>query len=75
MAAAGGVLRDGEGNWCKGFSLNIGVCSAPLAELWGVYHGLFMAWEHRVTRVELEVDSFWLVFLRQGYVTLIRCLS
>lgn len=37
MATAGGVLRDGEGNWCSGFSLNIRFCSAPLAELCRVY--------------------------------------
>jgi len=33
LAAAGGVLRDREGRWIQGFALNIGVCSAPLAEL------------------------------------------
>jgi len=37
LAAAGGVIRDGRGRWCGGFALNIGVCTAPLAELWGVY--------------------------------------
>lgn len=35
LATGGGVLRDGEGQWIQGFTLNIGVCSAPLAELWG----------------------------------------
>lgn len=39
------------------FSLNIGICSAPLAELWGVYYGLYIAWGKRVERLELEVDS------------------
>ncbi|KAL9831279.1 putative ribonuclease H domain, reverse transcriptase zinc-binding domain-containing protein [Arabidopsis thaliana] len=39
-ATAGGVLRDENGIWCGGFALNIGRCSAPLAELWGVYYGL-----------------------------------
>lgn len=31
MAAAGGSLRDETGQWRGGFSLNIGICSAPLA--------------------------------------------
>ncbi|XP_019097453.1 PREDICTED: sugar transporter ERD6-like 17 [Camelina sativa] len=57
LATAGGVLRDRMGQWCRGFALNIGICSAPLAELWGVYYGLHIAWEQRVTRLELEVDS------------------
>lgn len=34
LATMGGVLRDGEGNWCGDFTLNIGICSAPLTELW-----------------------------------------
>ncbi|KAG7592734.1 Ribonuclease H domain [Arabidopsis thaliana x Arabidopsis arenosa] len=67
LAAAGGVLRNEEGEWCGGFALNIGRCSAPLAELWGVYYGLYIAWEKRVTRLELEVDSEMVAgFLKQG---------
>ncbi|CAA7016724.1 unnamed protein product [Microthlaspi erraticum] len=50
IAAAGGVLLDEHGTWICGFALNIGVWSAPLAELWGVYYGLCMAWEQRVQR-------------------------
>ncbi|KAG7564109.1 Ribonuclease H domain [Arabidopsis suecica] len=67
LATAGGVIRDGEGNWCGGFAVKIGICSAPLAELWGVYYGLYLAWERRATRVELEVDSELVVgFLKTG---------
>lgn len=66
-ATAGGVLRDGEGNWIGGFALNIGICSASLAELWGVYYGLYIAWERGLTRVELEIDSEIVVgFLTTG---------
>lgn len=42
VAAAGGVLRLCDGSWSGGFAVNIGICSAPLAELWGVYYGLYM---------------------------------
>jgi len=67
LASAGGVLRDCTGAWCGGFSLNIGRCSAPQAELWGVYYGLYFAWEKKVPRVELEVDSEVIVgFLKTG---------
>ncbi|KAG7559686.1 Reverse transcriptase domain [Arabidopsis thaliana x Arabidopsis arenosa] len=67
LAAAGGALRDGTGRWRGGFVLNIGICSAPLAELWGVYYGLYIAWERRITRLELEVDSELVVgFLKSG---------
>ncbi|KAL9859832.1 putative RNA-directed DNA polymerase [Arabidopsis thaliana] len=65
LAAAGGVLRESNGEWRRGFAINIGICSAPLAELWGVYYGLYMAWECKVSRLELEVDSEVVVgFLR-----------
>lgn len=67
LATAGGVIRDCGGCWRGGFALNIGICSAPLAELWGVYYGLYIAWEHRITRLELEVDSEMVVgFLTTG---------
>nr|ABW81036.1 unknown [Arabidopsis lyrata subsp. lyrata] len=67
LATASGVLRNSDGKWCGGFALNIGRCSAPLAELWGVYYGLYTAWEHRVTRLVLEVDSSLVVgFLTTG---------
>lgn len=32
---AGGVLRHSVGNWCGGFAVNLEICLAPLAELWG----------------------------------------
>ncbi|CAA7018667.1 unnamed protein product [Microthlaspi erraticum] len=67
LAAAGGVLRDGNGRWYGGFSLHIGRCTAPLAELWGVYYGLVMAWEKKITKLEVEVDSELVVgILKQG---------
>jgi len=67
LATAGGVLRNSAGEWCGGFALNIGRCTAPVAELWGVYYGMYFAWEKKVTRVELEVDSTLVVgFLKTG---------
>ncbi|CAA7023633.1 unnamed protein product [Microthlaspi erraticum] len=43
------------------------ICSAPLAELWGVYYGLYIAWEKQVPRLEVEVDSELVVgFLKNG---------
>ncbi|KAG7557811.1 Reverse transcriptase domain [Arabidopsis suecica] len=66
-STAGGVIRGMAGEWLGGFALNIGVCSAPLAELWGVYYGLVIAWERGFRRVELEVDSELVVgFIKMG---------
>jgi len=67
VASAGGVLRNSAGEWCGGFAVHIGRCSAPLAELWGVYYGLYMAWAKQLTHLELEVDSEVVVsFLKAG---------
>lgn len=67
LTTAGGLIRDATGSWCGGFALNIGVCSAPLAELWGVYYGLYLTWERHITRLEVEVDSELVVgFLSKG---------
>lgn len=67
LATAGGVLRDGEGQWLGGFALNIGICTTPLAELWGVYYGLLIAWERGFRQVELELDSSLVVgWLQSG---------
>ena len=76
LATAGGVLRDEYGMWHGGFALTIGICSAPMAELWGVYYGLCIAWERGFRRVELEVDSESVVdFFGQGLMILIPCHS
>uniref|UniRef100_A0A1J3JIW1 Putative ribonuclease H protein n=1 Tax=Noccaea caerulescens TaxID=107243 RepID=A0A1J3JIW1_NOCCA len=67
LATAGGVLRNQHGEWCGGFGLNIGRCTAPLAELWGVYYGLYIAWDKKIPRLEVEVDSELVVgFLTTG---------
>ncbi|CAA7036314.1 unnamed protein product [Microthlaspi erraticum] len=66
-ATAGGVLRDGEAKWCGGFALNIGRCTAPMAELWGLYYGLCIAWEKVIERLNVEVDSSMVVgFMKTG---------
>ncbi|CAA7059778.1 unnamed protein product [Microthlaspi erraticum] len=66
-AAAGGALRNNFGDWCGGFALHIGRCTEPLAELWGVYYGLCIAWDRKILKLEVEVDSELVVgFLTTG---------
>ena len=51
--ASGGVLRDSNGSWVKGFSRKIGTSNCLLAELWALRDDLIMA---RNIHVEEKLD-------------------
>lgn len=55
-AAAGGVIRDSNSNWISGFTSSLGQCSPLEAELWGVFHGLQLAWSLGLRQIIMEVD-------------------
>ncbi|XP_052290822.1 uncharacterized protein LOC127900258 [Citrus sinensis] len=44
ISTAGGLIRDHMGCWLSGFGMMIGSCSITVAELWGLYQGLQLAW-------------------------------
>lgn len=56
-SSGGGVIRDHKEAWIFGFGMNIGHCSVTVAELWGLYHGLKLAWEHGIRWLVVEIDS------------------
>ncbi|CAL1355748.1 unnamed protein product [Linum trigynum] len=56
-AGAGGILRDHQGRWRRGFIVNMGTCSAIQAELWGIFHGLGLAWQNGSRTLIVETDS------------------
>ncbi|KAL9436228.1 hypothetical protein AB3S75_022309 [Citrus x aurantiifolia] len=56
-AGAGGVIRDSAGHWISGFCIRIGESSVLMAELWGLYQGLILAWDVGIKRLLVEVDS------------------
>ena len=60
-ASAGGLLRDCHGNFIHGFSAYLGVCSVLKAELWGVVHGLRMAWDLGYRRIQVGIDNYSVV--------------
>jgi hypothetical protein len=41
----GGLLRNSNGQWIGEFSRHLGMCSAYLAELWGVIDGLRLVYD------------------------------
>ncbi|KAH9678865.1 putative ribonuclease H protein [Citrus sinensis] len=44
FAGADGLIRDATGRWHDGFCMNIRICYVTIAELWGLYQGLVLAW-------------------------------
>ncbi|CAL1361451.1 unnamed protein product [Linum trigynum] len=55
--AAGGIIRDSDGEWIAGFMYRIGSGTAILAELWGILQGLKLAWKHGIQFLILESYS------------------
>ena len=57
VAAAGGILRNDQGNWLVGFAMNLGNYSALVAEIWGAWKALNLAWKKGYRKIILEMDS------------------
>ncbi|KAL6528599.1 hypothetical protein OROMI_029244 [Orobanche minor] len=57
QGAIGGVLRDERGSWIWGFFQKIQTPSVDESEPRALVHGLTLAWENRVERLEVEIDS------------------
>ena len=57
VAAAGGILRDDQGKWVIGFAINLDNCFALVAEIWGAWQALQIAWVVGGKKVILELDN------------------
>ena len=55
--SCGGLLRNHMGQFFGGFAANLGSCPIAIAEVWGAYYALHMAWQQGHKKVLLEVDS------------------
>ena len=62
-AGGGGLLRDHEGNWLKGFARGIGYTNSALAELWALRDGLILAKEMGIQQLIIELDALSIVIL------------
>ncbi|KAH9671332.1 putative ribonuclease H protein [Citrus sinensis] len=56
-AAAGGLMRNANGNQVAGFYAHIGISSITNVELWGLFYGTDLAWKLGVQNLLVEVDS------------------
>lgn len=53
----GGLIKDETGYWVAGFEHNMGLCTAFMAELWGVLKGLEMVRNRGIQNLVVESDS------------------
>ncbi|KAJ1410645.1 Ribonuclease H domain [Sesbania bispinosa] len=65
-ASCGGLIRDHDGSFIKGFSCNIGLSSTVKAELWGLLHGLNLAASLKISNLIVNVDSLLAVQMVKG---------
>jgi ribonuclease HI len=49
--------RNDKVDWWSGFSANIGIIMANVAEWWGVIHSFELVWEAGFTKIILEMDN------------------
>lgn len=57
VAGYGGIVRDDNGCWMRGFSMNVGICSNYMPELRGLLEGLMLVLDLRFRRVKVNADS------------------
>ena len=56
-ASGGGLIRNCQGNWIKGFSRSIGFTTSVMAELWALRDGLYLAIQLGINFLEVELDA------------------
>jgi ribonuclease HI len=61
IAGCGGLIRDSNGQWLKGYVWKIGTCDVLYAEMWGMYEGLRIARRQGFSQLIVESDSKLLV--------------
>lgn len=61
LAGCGGIFRDDQGRWVRGFTKHLGLTTAFVAELWGVYEGLKMTRELGLSKLVVHLDSLTVV--------------
>nr|POF23203.1 putative ribonuclease h protein [Quercus suber] len=66
-AGGGGVIRDSEGRWLKGFARSIGFTTNITVEFWALRDGLMQALQMGVQNLVVELDAKVVVKLVQSH--------
>ena len=62
-AGGGGVIRDHDGHWLKGYARPLGCTNSCMAELWTLRDGLLIAKEMGINNLIIELDALSIVVL------------
>ena len=62
-AGGGGLFRDHEGKWVKGYARGIGHTNSFMAELWALRDSLILAREMGLNNLIIELDALSIVML------------
>ena len=62
-AGGGGLIRDHNGAWLKGFARGLRFTNSALAELWALRDGLLLAKEMGIQQLIVELDALSIVIL------------
>ena len=62
-AGGGGLIRDHDGSWVKGYARGLGHTNSIMAELWALRDGLVLAKEMGLTNLIIELDALSVVIL------------
>jgi ribonuclease HI len=65
FCGCGGIIRCSRGEWISDFSKGLGECSVEMAELWGAWVGLKLAWDLGHRQIDVRMDA-------QGVVKLLN---
>ena len=62
-AGGGGIIKDHDGQWLKGFARPLGCSNSCMAELWALRDGLLLAKEMGLSNLIIEMDALSIVLL------------
>ena len=61
--SGGGVIRDHNGKWLKGYTRSLGCTNSCMAELWALRDGLLLARDMGLNSLIIELDALSVVLL------------
>ena len=65
-AGGGGVIRNHEGQWLRGYARLLGCSNSCIAELWALRDGLLLAIEIGLNNIIIEMDALSIVLLMKN---------